>query len=52
MEVSPDERGEHLLTTLGLEQGDLTPQQFQELRAVILRNADVFTLEDSELGCT
>ena len=46
-----DERGERLLTALGLEQGDLTEQQFHELKSVIKQNADVFALEDSELGC-
>ena len=47
-----DERSERLLTALDLEQGDLTEQQFQELKTVIVQNADVFALKDSELGCT
>ena len=49
-EVGTDERSEGLLTALGLEQGDLPEQQFQELKIVIVQNADVFSLDDSELG--
>jgi hypothetical protein len=31
IKVNTEERNEHLLTTLGLEQGDLTKQQFHDL---------------------
>ena len=41
-----------MATAFGLEQGDLTEQQFHELKSAIKQNADVFALEDSELGCT
>ena len=47
-----EERGEYLLTVLGLEQGDFTKQQFHQLKVLMKQNADVFSLEDSELGCT
>ena len=41
-----------LKAELQLSQGDLTQDQFQQLEQLICDNADVFALDDSELGCT
>ena len=41
-----------MLELLGLEQGALTNEQLQQLKQLVSRNADVFALNESELGCT
>ena len=48
--VSP-ERLEHLMAELQLSPGDLAQDQFQQLQQLISDNADVFALDDLELGC-
>ena len=49
--VSPG-RLERLMAELQLSPGDQTQDQFQQLQQLISDNADVFALDDSELGCT
>lgn len=46
------DRRERLKAALDLQQGDLTQSHFDALEQLILRNSDVFALDDSELGCT
>ena len=41
-----------LLQLLGLEQGALTNEQLQQLKQLVSQNADVFALNESELGYT
>lgn len=45
-------REEAILERLGLQQGDLTKDQFHQLEELIRRNVDVFALDGSELGYT
>ena len=46
------ERDQCLLVALDLAQGDLTAEEFDELRKLICEFSDVFALDSSELGCT
>ena len=46
------ERVKRLFDTLKLTQGPLTPEQFSRLKQLIMDNADLFALDDSELGHT
>ena len=41
-----------MLQLLGLEQGALTNEQLQQLKQRVSQNADVFALNESELGYT
>ena len=41
-----------MFNTLKLTQGPLTPEQFSYLMRLIADNADLFALDDSELGHT
>ena len=47
-----DERNIRLLDALGFSQGDLTAEEFGELKSLLCEFSDVFALESSELGCT
>ena len=51
-EPDNDERNVHLLDALGFSQGDLTAEEFDELKSLLCEFSDVFALESSELGCT
>ncbi len=46
------ERRSRLKELLNLSPGELTPQQLHLVEAQVLDNADLFALDDSELGCT
>ena len=47
-----DERNQKLLKALKLNQSDVTGEQFNDLKAVMLEASDVFALDNSELGRT
>ena len=51
-EPDNDERNVRLLDALGFSQGDLTAEEFGELKSLLCEFSDVFALESSELGCT
>ena len=51
-EVTTSERADQVLQLLGLEQGALTNEQLQQLKQLVSQNADVFALNESELGYT
>jgi len=46
------ERLTRLFDTLRLEQGSVTTEEFEQLKELVRENADVFALDDSELGHT
>ena len=50
--VLDEDRAQMVLNALALEQGDLTDQQFAQLVDLVQRNADLFPLQDRELGHT
>ena len=47
-----DERGERLLSLLGLSESDLSDEECEMVKRFLCANSDVFALDDSELGCT
>ena len=49
-EPDTDERNVRLLDALAFSQGDLTAEEFGELKS--LEFSDVFALENSQLGCS
>ena len=50
--VLDEHRAQMVLNALALEQGDLTDQQFAQLVDLVQHNADLFALQDRELGYT
>ena len=51
-QVTSSDRAEQVLELLALQQGALTSEQLQQLKQLVRQNADVFALNESELGCT
>ena len=51
-QVTSSDHAEQALELLALQRDALTSEELQQLKQLIRRNADVFALNESELGCT